>query len=137
MTGGQRCFCRHEQKRTVVAISACDTCPLAAVIGQRLPTVQAPSQKPVRPPTPAELPCAHRSAEPVRSESCKSCSNLFGLRTINVYACARHEECTLIKSEVMRSTQPHRLAKWCETCKDRTPSELAAEPHSLPPSPSS
>lgn len=135
LTGGARCFCRHERYRRAVGLDLCAQCPLIEATGRRSPPVNAVEVR--WPPTAQDLPCILRSVEPVRAESCKTCSNHFGLKTIDVYSCRRHEECTLVTSEVMRSTNPDRLAKWCESCKDRTPSELAAEPHSLPPSPSS
>lgn len=140
LTGGVRCFCRHERYRRTVSLDLCAQCPLIEATGRPSPPIHAVAGQ--RPPTPEELPCVHRSAEPVRAEPCKTCSNHFGLRTIDVYGCGRHEECTLVTSEVMRSTAPHRLAKWCESCKDRTPSPLAPSviedaPHSQLPSPSS
>lgn len=121
MSGTTRCFCRHATIRRVVGLDLCDVCPLIEATGVPSPPLHAVEVR--TPPTPDDVPCVHRSSEPIRNEPCKSCSNLFGLRTISVYGCAheRHVEATLMQSEVMRTDKPTKLAGWCESCKDRQP----------------
>jgi hypothetical protein len=79
------------------------------------------------PRVPPDVPCVHRSPAAVRSESCRTCSNHYGLSQIEVFHCALLDcDCTRVRSEVMDARRLNargrpQLAAWCETCRHRQP----------------
>lgn len=82
----RRCHCRHPERPDLVAFEDCEGCPFAG-------TSQVDVDR-FAPKTAADLPCTHRSAEPVRTAACRGCQN-GGRTELPVYHCAVHGECII------------------------------------------